>query len=267
MKGLIDANGEKLWVDQRGEGPDVLLLGGLTDPVESWSFQLDGLVDRYRLTAYDNPGAGRSTCPSEVKDVGYLAEAAADVLKACDVGSAHVCGFSGGSMIAQELTLRHPELVRSLVLTSTSERFDVFLREVGSFFLWLADVAPSERAMLEAFFLWIYTPRAHESGWVKEVIDEALAYPHPQSPEAFKWQLATFMTHDTRDRLQQIEVPTLVIVGELDIMMRPSYGRAVADKIPGAEFVVLEGEAHQPFQEAPDLFNSMIDEFWAGLGA
>ena len=267
MQGLIDAGADKLWVEQRGEGPEVLLIGGLTDPVESWVFQLDGLADRYRLTAYDNPGAGRSTCPSEVKDVGYMADAAAAVLMASGTGPVHACGFSGGSMIAQELALRHPDLVKSLVLVSTLERFDTYLRGVCSFFLWLADVAPSERAMIEAFFLWIYTPRAHESGWVDAVIEDAMAFPHPQSPEAFKWQLDTFLTHDTKDRLHTIGVPTLVVAGELDITMRPSYGRAVADKIPGAEFVVLEGEAHQPFQESPEMFNALIDEFWRRVEA
>jgi pimeloyl-ACP methyl ester carboxylesterase len=59
----ITANGLEIYVEQAGQGPDVLLIGGLGDTVESWQFQLDGLADRYRLTAFDNRGAGRTAMP------------------------------------------------------------------------------------------------------------------------------------------------------------------------------------------------------------
>ena len=61
--GLLDVGDVELWVEQRGEGPDVLLIAGLSDPAEAWTPQLDGLADRYRLTAFDNRGAGRRRCP------------------------------------------------------------------------------------------------------------------------------------------------------------------------------------------------------------
>jgi pimeloyl-ACP methyl ester carboxylesterase len=57
-------------------------------------------------------------------------------------------------------------------------------------------------------------------------------------------------------------VPTLVLAGGLDIITPPRYGRVVADGIPGARFEVLDEEAHQPFQEVPDLFNARVDAFW-----
>jgi pimeloyl-ACP methyl ester carboxylesterase len=51
-----------IWTEQVGQGPDVLLIGGLGDTVESWQFQLDGLADRYRLTTFDNRGAAAPPC-------------------------------------------------------------------------------------------------------------------------------------------------------------------------------------------------------------
>ena len=261
--GPIRAREVDLWVERRGTGPDILLIAGLSDPAEAWTFQLDGLADRYRLTAFDNRGSGRSPMPPEGFAVSDMADDAAALLHELGVASAHVAGFSGGSATAQELALRHPELVRSLVLVSTWARSDAYLRTMTGTWKWLAEVAPSERAMLEAFFLWIYTPRAHEDGMVDQIIEDALAFPHPQSPEAFRRQLDAWIPHDTFDRLHEISVPTLVVAGELDVATPPRSGRIVAERIPGAEFVVLPGEAHQPFQESPDAFNALVDEFWA----
>ena len=76
----------------------MLLLGGLSDPVESWQPQLDMLSDRYRLTAFDNRGAGRTPLPEEPLSVPMMADDAAAVLRALEIPAAHVAGFSGGSV-------------------------------------------------------------------------------------------------------------------------------------------------------------------------
>jgi pimeloyl-ACP methyl ester carboxylesterase len=263
FQGHVTAGDVELWVDQRGAGTDVLLLAGLSDPAEAWTFQLDGLAHQHRLTAFDNRGAGRSPMPPKGFTVAGMADDAAAMLRSLGIERAHVAGFSGGSATAQHLALRHPELVRSLVLVSTWARMDAFGRSMIGMFKWLAEVVPSERQMLEAFFLWIYTARAHEDGTVDAIIDEALAFPHPQSPEAFVRQLEAWEVHDTVDRLAEVAVPTLVVAGGEDIMTPVRLGRAVAEGIPGAELVLLEGEAHQPFQEAPEAFNQLVLDFWA----
>jgi pimeloyl-ACP methyl ester carboxylesterase len=256
-----------IWFEQVGEGPDVLLIGGLGDTVESWQFQLDGLADRYRLTAFDNRGAGRTAMPDEPVTVEALAEDAAAVLRALGIPSAHVAGFSGGSIIAQELALRHSELVRSLVLQSTFAAMDPYLRTLAQFVRWLVDVAPSERAFLEAFFLTIYTRRAHNDGTVGQIIDEVLAFSHKQATEDLQRFIDAFVDHDGTERLPQIAAPTLVLAGGRDIQMPPSVCHAVAELIPGAQFEVMEEEAHQPFQEVPDEWNARVDAFWREVEA
>jgi 3-oxoadipate enol-lactonase len=256
-----------IWTQQLGKGPDVLLIGGLGDTVESWQFQLDGLADRYRLTAFDNRGAGRTAMPEGPTSVEAMANDAAGVLRALDIPSAHVAGFSGGSIIGQELALRHPQLVRSLVLQSTWVVPDPYLRRWGDFVRWLIEAAPTEREFLESFFLWIYTPRAHIDGTVDQIIDEVLAFPHKQATEDLQRSLDAFLDHDTSDRLPQIAAPTLVLAGGLDTTSRPALCRAVAELIPDAQFEVMEEESHQPFQEVPDEWNARVDAFWREVEA
>jgi pimeloyl-ACP methyl ester carboxylesterase len=210
---------------------------------------------------------GRTPLPADPFSVATMADDAAALLRALDVPAAHVAGFSGGSIIAQELALRHSGLVRSLVLVSTWARSDAFLRATVKFLRWLPEAAPSERAFLEAFYLWIYTPRAHEDGTVEKIIEEVLAFPHQPSTEAIQRSIDAFGAHDSVSRLPQIAVPTLVLAGGLDIITPPRYGQVVAGAIPGARFEVLAEEAHQPFQEVPDLFNATVDTFWRQVEA
>lgn len=265
--GFAHAADVDLWFEQRGNGPDVLLIAGLTDPAEAWEAQLAGLSDRYRVTAFDNRGSGRSAMIPEGFTVADTADDAAALLQALGIDSAHIAGFSGGSVTAQELALRHPHLVRSLVLQSTWAAPDRYFHATTHAWEWLVAAAPSEREMLEAFFLWIYTARAFNEGLVDQIIEEALAFPHPQSPEAFLQQLRTWTAHDARDRLHQISTPTLVLAGGDDIVSRPALGREVANLIPAAEFRLQPGEAHQPFQERADEWNATVHEFWSRVDA
>jgi pimeloyl-ACP methyl ester carboxylesterase len=263
----INTGALDIWVERRGQGPDVLLIAGLGDPAEAWQYQLDGLADRYRLTAFDNRGMGRTPLPDGPLTVTTMADDAAELLRALEVPAAHVAGFSGGSMIAQELALRHPELVRSLVLVSTWARPDAYFRSTINSWRWMAEAAPGERAFLEAFLVWIYTARAHADGTVEQIIDETLAFPHKPSPEAIQRAIDAFVVHETADRLHHIDAPTLVLAGGQDICTPPRLGRVVADRIPRARFEVLPEEAHQPFQEVPDQFNARVDAFWADVEA
>ena len=85
--GFVTADDLDIYVEQVGQGPDVLLIGGLGDTVESWQYQLDGLADRYRLTAFDNRGAGRTAMPEGPVTVEAMADDAAAVLRALDIPS------------------------------------------------------------------------------------------------------------------------------------------------------------------------------------
>ena len=76
----------------------------------------------------------------------------------------------------------------------------------------------------------------------------------------------TLVDHDTSERLGDIKAPTLVLAGS-DATSRPTLCQAVAERIPHARFEVLEGEAHQPFQEVPDRWNALVDSFWREVEA
>jgi pimeloyl-ACP methyl ester carboxylesterase len=77
MGEAIDTGDMELWTERRGQGPDVLLIAGLGDPAEAWQPQLDGLSDRYLVTAFDNRGAGRTPLPEGRLSASTMADDAA----------------------------------------------------------------------------------------------------------------------------------------------------------------------------------------------
>ena len=102
-----------------GDGPPLLLLNGLTRPLESWEPFTAELGDR-TIISFDAPGVGRSRTPLQLVSITKLAAIAASVLDAAGVASADVLGFSFGGAVAQQLAFDSPGRVRRLVIVSTT---------------------------------------------------------------------------------------------------------------------------------------------------
>ena len=98
-------------------------------------------------------------------------------------------------------------------------------------------------------------------GW----IDAAQASPHQQSVDAFCRSAQALIEHDTADRLGNIDVPTLVTVGELDLALPVRFSEELVRRIPNAKLQVIPAAGHQPFQELPDDYNKLLDGFWRSV--
>jgi pimeloyl-ACP methyl ester carboxylesterase len=263
----VAVGGVDLWVHQRGAGPDVLLIGGLGDPYESWQGQLDGLAGRYRLTAPDNRGVGRTPMPAGDLSIRAMADDAAGALRELGIERAHVAGFSMGGLVAQELALAHPQSVSSLALLSSYARTDGLLHRTISSWIWLARVADDPREFLRAFSAWLFSRRAHDGDFAEAWVQAGLDDPHPMSTEDFCAAARACLEHDALDRLGAIAVPTLVVAGEEDLVTPPRFARELAERIPDAQLELLPAYAHQSFMEVPDRVNAVLDRFFSEVTA
>lgn len=259
---IVSANGVDLWVEQEGEGPDVLFISGLADEGACWVDQVAGLKDSYRITTFDNRGVGQSAVPKGPYAITDFAGDTVALMDAVGLDRPHVVGSSMGGAIAQELVLAHPDRVASLVLNGTWCRGDRFLHEVIRSWMWTAEHADSIRDFLVAVNLWCFAPRIWNDGTMDGWLDAFEQSPNQQSVEAFCWSAEGLFGHDTADRLGEIRVPTLVTVGELDLVLPPRFSEAIADRIPGSRLVVVPEAGHQPFQEFPDDYNRTLRGFW-----
>ena len=247
-------------VSGRRNGPPVLLIQGLGADKHGWDLQRLALACTHRTIALDNRGSGRSDKPHGTYTLEQMAADAVAVLDHADVESAHVVGASMGGAIAQILGLTDPDRVRSLTLTCTSCRNHAWRREL------LASWGAAARehgmgTMTSQAARWVIGPRSFRRvmpavGWFGP-----LAFGRPA--HAFAAQVDAILAADDTmsDRLGTIEVPTLVVVGNQDILTPRGDSEELAELIPTAELVVISGAAHGLMIEHASTYNRVLLDF------
>ncbi|MBI85149.1 MAG: alpha/beta hydrolase [Planctomycetaceae bacterium] len=254
------STGIEIYYERTGSGPTLLLIMGTGLDHSCWNAQLEAYRDEFDCIAFDNRGTGKTSVSGESLTTGSMADDAAALLEALGVSRAHISGLSLGSCIAQELAIRRPDLVETLQLHGTwasahgyaARKFRAQIQLLESLDL---------RAFYEINVLWFITPRWMEQhpDRVARQIDTIVAAAPPV--EVLKQQYLADLNHDTLDRLDQIQVPTLVTVGSFDVALPPMYSREVAAGISLAELVVFDDGGHLHNIEQPDEFNQVTLEF------
>lgn len=278
---LMAPNGPVTLAVERGpgDGEPLLLVMGLGMQMHFWP---DELLDRFAARGFatarfDNRDVGRSThlrehgvpsltavlavprlvAPYRISD---MARDTVAVLDALGWERAHVVGASMGGMIAQAVAIEHPERVRTLtsIMSTPSPRIGrPTLAAAGALLSPPARTAAAaaERLLAVARVLGSPSYPADEQ-WLRDYARRAFVRDHDGS--GVVRQLAAINASPSRVRgLRQVRVPTLVVHGTEDILVRPAGGRATAAAVPGARLVELPGMGHSLPRE---LWDTVVDE-------
>jgi pimeloyl-ACP methyl ester carboxylesterase len=242
----------------------LLLIGGLADQLIHWDDDIvTDLAQRgHYVIRFDNRDAGLSTKWDETEQVNLvqrgggrspytiedMADDAKGLLDVLGIGKAHICGASMGGMIAQTIAIRHPSRVLSLIsIYSTTGNRDLPPPKPEVIDLLLAP-APRERDayiehMAVLFRAMAGRGFAFDEGWTKMITGRA--YDRSFSPEGTARQVNAVMTQGNRkNALASVTVPTLVIHGTDDPVVPVEAGRDIAEAIPGAHLMLIEGMGH-----------------------
>ncbi len=261
--------GLEMYYEVHGDGPPLVMIMGLMANADWWGDSVKELARDYKVLAFDNRDAGRTTGPETSYSLKDMADDTVGLMNHVGIEKAHVLGASMGGMIAQELALAYPERVNRLVLACTTPGASLGVPAAPEVLAELvadrSTLAPEELA--KRLVRVLLSPEWVEAN--KAVLDEHIAtlLRHPISAAGYQRQLMAIMQFDAGPRLGEITAPTLVLHGTKDILVPFENGRILAERIPGARLEAFEGAAHGFTTEQPEKFVSVVREFLAEAAA
>ena len=238
----------------------VLMIQGLGASKNAWNLQRIAMATRFRIISFDNRGAGRSDKPTVPFTLEQMADDALAVLDAAGIETAHVVGASMGGVISQIVAVKHPQRVRSLTLVCTACRNHPWRQELLQSWAKTAE----EKGMIEVgkeAAQWVMSPRSFRRLVPAFTWMGPLAALRPR--HSFVSQIDAILNtrEDLVDQLSTITAPTMVIVGNQDILTPRGDSEEIAERIPNAELVVISGAAHGLMMEHSSTFNKILIEF------
>ena len=261
-QGWAQHGGVRLAWEALGGGEPVLFIHGLGYDRHGWGPAPEMLADRFRVITFDNRGVGESDAPPGPYSIAEMAADSTAVLTDAGVERAHVVGTSLGGLIAQELALRNPRRVRTLVLSSTTPGGEGALpmpqRGVERFAAFAEDPSPENLRGLVENSLAAATIVSRP-----ELVEEIYRYrlEHPPRLEAWLAQAAAGAGFASLAALPTLERPTRVVHGLDDNVVDYRNGELLARAIPDAELLLMSYTGHLCFWERPAAFVETIVSF------
>ena len=237
--GVHVVDGLRTRVQVRGDGPPLLLIGGLWGQVRLWDDLLP-LLSQFRTIAFDPPGIGETELPCRPYLVGRQASFAAGVLDAVGAPRAHVLGVSLGGAVAQELARSFPHRVDRLVLVSTSTGALGVPGRPGALAHFLRPTAYASMSGIERNAGRMFGGRLREQ---PELVRRWHLRP-PAHLKAYLFRLAGTAGWTSLPWLRHLGTPTLVLHGGADPIVPLLNARVLARLIPGARLHVVPGGGH-----------------------
>jgi pimeloyl-ACP methyl ester carboxylesterase len=251
--------------DGEPDAEALVMISGAGGSKDGWGLLAPALSERYRLVCVDCRGLGESDPGAEPVSFEAAADDIAGLLDVLGVRRAHVLGWSWGSSVAQHFALRHPARLGSLVLWSTWPRTDGYLRAVFTGLRYPFAHKDMETAV--TVLGTVFSPELLDAPEYELVLAGLLPLV-PQTDTQVRTVVEQWdagLLHDVSARLPEITAPTLVVVGEQDVLTPPRYAREVAELVPGARFELFTGPgaSHAVGLERPEEFAALLLDFLA----
>ena len=250
---LIKAGNINLNYDTYGDGEPLLLIMGFGMAGAGWIPSLP-FFSGFKCIYFDNRGTGLSDKPEGIYTVEQMADDASNLLRALGIDKAKVFGVSMGGMIAQELTLRHPDQVNKVVLgctmaggpTAKMASPEILERLMTANKIMGTDPDKALDLLLPA----IMPPEfVAEHPEIKPMMLAGAKMIPPTPPETADRAFAGIQQFNSYDRLSQVKCPVLITHGDKDVLVLPENANIIKSKIPQAEMYIIPGAGHA-FQAA-----------------
>lgn len=244
--------------------PWVIMLNGIGMTMSHWIPVVEAMHFSARILLLDFRGQLMSGRPGGEYSLELHAHDLSLLMDELDIDSAHLVGTSYGSEVAMEFALGYPSRCRSLVIIDGVSELDAVLETAVDSWRIAAETDP--RVFYRSLIPWNYSAGYIESH--RDILrqrEDAVAGLPEDYFQAFVRLCDAFLKIDITPRLAQISCPTLVTVGELDILKHRGFAEIIYNNIPGSVMRVFAGAAHAVVIEAPGAVSSVCDAFLSRL--
>ena len=250
-------NNVELFFETSGSGETVLLIHGLGSSARDWEMQVPAFAKRYRTVAFDLRGHGQSQKPKGPYSMSLFAKDTAELIKSLGVGSVHVVGISLGGMIAFQLAVDSPELIKSMVIVNSGPELVVrTLKERWQVFMRFAIVRlMGMRKMGEVLSKRLFPKDGQEN--LRQIFVARWA---ENDIRAYLDTMRAIVGWSVADKIQNIKMPILIVAADNDYTP-VSAKEAYLPSLGNAELVVIEDSRHAVPVEKPEEFNRIVLEF------
>jgi 3-oxoadipate enol-lactonase len=248
--------------DDHGMGTPILFLHAFPLNRGMWSRQMNALLgeQRYRLVALDWRGFGESTLVDDVSTMELFADDLAGLMDTLGMQQAVLCGLSMGGYVAFAFLRKYPQRVQGLILADTRPSADTDEAKANRenvALLALSQGTPAIADLQIPKLLSDYTRQHHPL--VEQSVRQMINAATPQGIAAASRGMA--LRPDSSDLLSSISCPTLVVVGEQDMLTPPAVAREYAASIPGSQFAIIPDAGHLSSLEQPEAFLGVVRSF------
>lgn len=261
----ITANGINInyTFDGPENAPVVTMSNSLASNLSMWDPQIPALASRYRVLRYDTRGHGQTDAPPGPYSLEELTEDVRALLQALGISQTHFIGLSMGGMIGQMLALKYPHMLRSLVLCDTMSRVPPDAKPMWDERIHTAETRGMEPHVETTVGRWFTAPFRQQR---PDVIDKVRTMIRTTPPRGYAGCCHAIAGLNLTDRLQEITLPTLIIVGEEDPGTPVAASQVIHERIKGSELVILKSASHLSNMEQPEAFNQAVTGFLAKHG-
>jgi 3-oxoadipate enol-lactonase len=249
-----------------GQGEPLVMIRGISSNVDHWYEQVPVLSQKYQLLLFDNRAIARSSDPGGSFSTRDMAADTVGLMEAVGIKKAHVLGYSMGGMIAQEIALAYPEKVNGLILVATDCGISLRIKakpEFSRLFSEMIRLGTNEAKKAAAGCLFAKQTLDTRPDIIQRYTEVSLRFPASQKTLGRQW--AAITQHDACNRLAKISSPTLVITGSEDELIPPQNAKVMAQRIPVAQMISIDGGGHLFLIEQPEAFNEAVIGFLDGL--
>ncbi|GHC48661.1 alpha/beta fold hydrolase [Roseibacillus persicicus] len=260
----VSTNGIEMNYEVHGEGEPLICIMGITAPGEVWEEHVKVWSQHYQCITPDNRGVGLTDKPEGDYTSAMMADDYAGLMDALGIESANIVGCSMGSIIAQQLALRHPDKVKNVVLMCSWARCDAYAKSVFEHIKTLkAKVSPAE--FMEYIQLLIFAKKSWDDSEVYQSMLEgrqaAMENENPQPLHGLCGQAAACINHDVYDQLKDIKAPCLVIGGEDDQFTPRWMADEIHAALPNSTLHLYPASGHAFHWENLEDFNQRVLDF------